>query len=240
MPTDDLVLRPGEPSDLAAVAEVFLASRAAAVPAMPPIVHNPDDVRAYVGSWRLAPDERRLWVAERDGVLVGFAELKGAWLDDLYVHPDAAGHGIGSALLDLAKAAQPDGFCLWVFESNTPARAFYARRGFVELERTDGSGNEEKAPDVRMAWPGADAVAFFRGLIDEVDDSLGDLLARRAALTRVVQDVKGTRERDPGREAEIVERMARAAPELGPDRLSRIVHAIITESLDAVSPAGGE
>jgi len=30
------------------------------------------------------------------------------------------------------------------------------------------------------------------------------------------------------------ERMARAAPELGPDRLARIVHAIITESLDAV------
>ena len=87
-----------------------------------------------------------------------------------------------------------------------------------------------------MAWPGRDPVAFFRGLIDEVDDSLADLLARRAALTRVVQDVKGTRERDPGREAEIVERMARAAPELGPDRLARIVHAIITESLDAVDP----
>jgi chorismate mutase len=125
---------------------------------------------------------------------------------------------------------------LWVFESNRPARTFYARRGLVELERTDGSGNEEKAPDVRMAWPGRDPVAFFRGLIDEVDDSLADLLARRAALTRVVQDVKGTRERDPGREAEIVERMARAAPELGPDRLARIVHAIITESLDAVDP----
>ena len=87
-----------------------------------------------------------------------------------------------------------------------------------------------------MAWPGADPVAFFRGLIDEVDDSLADLLARRAALTRVVQDVKGTRERDADREREIAERMARAAPELGPDRLSRIVHAIITESLDAVRP----
>ena len=29
--------------------------------------------------------------------------------------------------------------------------------------------------------------------------------------------------------------MALAAPELGPERLARIVHAIITESLDAVS-----
>ena len=72
---------------------------------------------------------------------------------------------------------RPDGFCLWVFESNTGARAFYARHGLVELERTDGSGNEEKAPDVKMAWPGHDPVAFFRGLIDEVDAGLGELLA---------------------------------------------------------------
>jgi GNAT superfamily N-acetyltransferase/chorismate mutase len=235
MSAEEITVRPGEPADLPAVAEVFLASRAGAVPAMPPIVHTPDEVRAYVGSWGLGPDERRLWVAEDpDGAVVGFAELKGAWLDDLYVHPDAASQGIGSTLLDVTKSAQPDGLCLWVFESNAPARAFYARRGFVDLERTDGSANEEKAPDVKMAWPGADPVAFYRGLIDEVDDALADLLARRAALTRVVQDVKGTLERDAGREREIAARMALAAPELGADRLSRIVHAIITESLDAV------
>ncbi len=81
------------------------------------------------------------------------------WLDDLYVAPAFAGQGIGSALLDLAKAQRPQGFCLWVFESNTPARNFYARRGFVELERTDGSGNEERSPDVQMAWPGTDPIA---------------------------------------------------------------------------------
>ena len=171
---------------------------------------------------------------DADGLLLGYALLTATWLDHLFVEPERQSTGVGGALLDVVKGLRPDGFCLWVFESNVPARTFYARRGLVELERTDGSGNEEKAPDVRMAWPGRDPVAFFRGLIDEVDDSLADLLARRAALTRVVQDVKGTRERDPGREAEIVERMARAAPELGPDRLARIVHAIITESLDAV------
>ena len=157
MSADEITVRPGEPADLPAVAEVFLASRVGAVPAMPPIVHTPDEVRAYVGSWRLGADDRRLWVAEdQSGDLLGFAELKGAWLDDLYVRPDAAGRGIGSTLLDVAKAAQPDGFCLWVFESNVPARSFYARRGFVDLERTDGSANEEKAPDIRMEWrPGA-------------------------------------------------------------------------------------
>ncbi len=155
------------------------------------------------------------------------------WLDHLFVRPDAKGEGIGSMLLDLVKGLRPHGFCLWVFESNTPARAFYGHRGLVELERTDGSGNEEKAPDIRMAWPGDDPLAFYRGLIDDVDEQLGDLLARRVALTRAVQPHKPDAARDPAREREIAETMALRAPELGADRLARIVHAIITESLDA-------
>jgi len=227
-------LRPATADDLAALAEVHLASRRASGPAFPPGVHTDDEVRAWVAGWDLTSYD--VWLASRDGHVAGYARATPTWLDDLYVHPDHQGAGVGSALFETVAALRPGGFCLWVFESNEPARAFYRRHGCLELERTDGSGNEEKAPDVRMAWPGRDPVAFFRGLIDEVDDSLADLLARRAALTRVVQDVKGTRERDPGREAEIVERMARAAPELGPDRLARIVHAIITESLDAVDP----
>ena len=81
------------------------------------------------------------------------------WLDDLYVDPAAQGTGVGSALLDLVKAQRPAGFCLWVFESNEPARGFYRARGLVDLERTDGAANEEKAPDIRMAWPGTDPLA---------------------------------------------------------------------------------
>ncbi len=109
-----------------------------------------------------------------------------------------------------------------------PARAFYARHGLVELERTDGAGNEERAPDIRMAWPGADPLVFLRGLIDEVDDQLGDLLARRVALTREVQALKagqGQQPRTSTREREIAARLALRAPELGEERLARIVHA---------------
>ena len=84
-----------------------------------------------------------------------------------------------------------------------------------------------------MAWPGADPVAFLRGLIDETDLVLGDVLARRTALTRAVQAVKPSAERDPVREAEIVRRVAAVAPELGEQRVARIVDLIISESLDA-------
>jgi chorismate mutase/GNAT superfamily N-acetyltransferase len=235
MPTDaSLRLRPAEPGESDALAALYGRSRLSAAPAMPPSIHTAEEERGWFAA-RLRDGDHEVWVAEdADGLLLGYALMTATWLDHLFVEPERQSAGVGGALLDAVKGLRPDGFCLWVFESNLGARAFYARRGLVELERTDGSGNEEKAPDVRMAWPGRDPVAFFRGLIDEVDDSLADLLARRAALTRVVQDVKGTHERDADREAEIAERMARAAPELGPERLSRIVHAIITESLDAV------
>jgi GNAT superfamily N-acetyltransferase len=224
----EVLLRPALPEDADAVAAVHLASRAAAP--MPPGVHTDTEVREWLGG-RLAQDE--VWVAETDAGVAAYARATDTWLDDLYVAPDHAGQGLGSALLDLVKAQRPRGFCLWVFEMNEPARGFYAHHGLVELERTDGAANEEKQPDVRMAWPGTDPLAFYRGLIDEVDGELGDLLNRRVALTHAVQPHKLVAERDPDREREIAEAMALRAPVLGADRLYRIVHAVITESLDA-------
>lgn len=233
MPTDELALRPATDADRDGVAEVYLAARRAAP--MPHPVHEEPSIRRWIRG-RLRSEDP-VWVAERAGTVVGYARFPGGWLDDLYVHPAHQRHGAGAALLDVVKAHRPGGFCLWVFESNGPARAFYERHGLVALERTDGSANEERAPDVRMAWPGRDPLAFYRRLIDEVDAQLGDLLARRAALTAAVQRHKAAAglpaARDPRREAEIAAALAARAPALGTERLERIVHAIITESLDA-------
>lgn len=239
MPPTELTLRPAATTDLPAVAGLHLAAREAAYPAMPRGVHPPHEARAWVCGWDLAA--YAVWVAESGsaGGLLGYARFDDVWLDDLYVDPAAQGSGVGSALLDLVKAQRPDGFCLWVFESNTPARAFYAARGLVELEHTDGSANEEKAPDLRLAWPGRDPLAFYRSLIDSVDDELGELLNRRAALTAAVQPHKPTPDRDLDREREIARALARRAPALGDERLYRIVHQIITESLDAAGPTAG-
>lgn len=227
----DLALRPATSADLAAVAEIHLASRRASGRAFPPSVHGDEDVRAWVAGWDLTSHD--VWLATDGSDVAGYARWTPTWLDDLYVHPDRQGAGVGIALFETVAAHRPEGFCLWVFESNAPARAFYQRRGCLELERTDGSANEERAPDIRVAWPGADPLAFLRGMIDDVDLVLGDVLARRTALTRAVQAVKPSGERDARREAEIARRVAAVAPELGQERVARIVDVIITQSLDA-------
>ena len=229
MPTD-VTLRRALAGDADQVASVHLDARRAAP--MPPAAHSEEEVRTWLAG-RLRSDDE-VWVAELDGAVAAYARMTETWLDDLYVAPPWAGRGIGSALLDLVKSLRPGGFSLWVFESNTPAFAFYEHRGLVALERTDGAGNEERAPDIKMAWPGVEPLGYYRRLIDEVDEQLGDLLARRVALTRAIQDHKRDRTRDPAREREIAERLAGHAPALGTDRLARIVHAIITESLDSL------
>ncbi len=108
--------------------------------------------------------------------------------------PPHAGQGVGSALLDLVKAQRPDGFCLWVFEMNTPGARLLRRA------TAWSSSSAPTAPATRRrrrtsGWPGPAPTrcAFLRGLIDEVDEQLGDLLARRAALTARRPGAQGRR-----------------------------------------------
>jgi len=240
----DLVLRPAGPGEADALADLHTAARAAAVPAMPATVHTPEETRAWMRG--RVGTTHEVWVAERDEELLGYTALSaasaedGAWLDDLYVAPGRTGQRVGSALLELATSLRPDGFALWVFASNEGARRFYRRHGLLELEETDGSANEERAADVRMAWPGSDPVGYLRRQLDAVDDELAVLLGRRAALTAAVQrykEVPGHAGRDAEREAAIARRMALRAPGLPEEAWQRIVHEVITVSLDVADGA---
>jgi GNAT superfamily N-acetyltransferase len=183
-----LTLRPATPEDTETLATLATSARRAAVPEMPPPVHTPEEVRTWIA--RQLAGEREAWVAEEGRRLVGYVLLEPRFLHSLYVAPDRLRQGIGTALLDLVKALRPDGFALWVFESNRRARTFYTRHGLVELEHTDGSANEERAPDLRMAWPGADPAAYLRAEAETVDAELAALQDRRAALTAALRDVR--------------------------------------------------
>ncbi|WP_151082665.1 GNAT family N-acetyltransferase [Nocardioides cynanchi] len=149
-PTDEITVRLATVDDATAVADLYTAARVHAVPRMPPALHTNAEDRAYVAR-RMSESDVTFWVAEQDGEIVGYAQCTPTFLDALYVLPERTGEGIGSLLLDVVDATHPDGYELWVFETNTGARSLYQRRGLVEVERTDGAGNEEKAPDIRMA-----------------------------------------------------------------------------------------
>nr|WP_243716995.1 chorismate mutase [Actinomadura sp. KC345] len=92
---------------------------------------------------------------------------------------------------------------------------------------------------MRVALPSAAAVTTLgdaRAAIDDLDAALATLLEHRAAVAAAVQRLKpvgGFAGRDPGRERRIVEAMAVHAPSLGPDRLGRIMNAVIEAGLDA-------
>jgi GNAT superfamily N-acetyltransferase len=145
----DIVLRPARPEDAAACASIFNAWVDATD--WMPRVHPPEDVERHFRETVLPT--RAVTVAERGGVL-GFIAVGDGQVEGLYLAPEARGRGVGTALVDRAKAAWPAGLALWAFAANAPARRFYARRGFIELRRTDGD-NEEGLPDVLLCWPGA-------------------------------------------------------------------------------------
>jgi GNAT superfamily N-acetyltransferase len=145
-------IRRGGAPDARAAADLYLRAREAALHAgsIPAGVHDDDDVRGYFASHIV--EDCELWVAEDDGALAGILVLDGDFVDHLYVEPDLTGRGIGSALLAVAKRERPEGLQLWAFRTNTGARRFYERHGFVEVRQTDGRENEERAPDVLYAY----------------------------------------------------------------------------------------
>ena len=145
-------IRRGGADDARAAADLYLRAREAALRAgsIPAGVHDDDDVRGYFAS-RIVED-CELWVAEQDGAVAGILVLDGDVVDQLYVEPGLTGRGIGSALLALAQRERPEGLQSWAFQTNAGARRFYERHGFVEVRRTDGRDNEERAPDVLYAY----------------------------------------------------------------------------------------
>jgi chorismate mutase/GNAT superfamily N-acetyltransferase len=233
----DFQLRPGFEDDLPGLQEVF--ETAMSVPGHHADRRTPDEVREWFLSLLDRPG-RELWVAVRDSVPLGFVLIEGTHVNLIMVHPSRSARGVGAALLDLVKSLLPHGFGLRVFQANDRARAFYVKHGLVELERTDGSSYYDAEPDLQMAWLGDDPLSYLRGRIDAVDDELAVLLARRTALTAAVQDQKaatgeyaGQQGRDAEREAAIVARMAQHVPGLGPERIARVMHTVIEESVAA-------
>jgi len=154
-------LQPGEAkirqarhTDAGECAQVYLRSRAFALPTVP-LVHEPREVRRWMADEVVGRTD--MWVAEVDGTVVGFMVLDhgrgdAGWIEHLYLDPAWIGRRLGERFVQLAKERLTAGVELWTFQANEAAARFYERHGFVAAERTNGAGNEERAADVRYIW----------------------------------------------------------------------------------------
>ena len=134
-----LSLRPFLAADTALVAEIFRASVEE--------LTADDYSDAQREAWMLAADDEEALGARLSGQLtllglvdgspVGFASLKaGEDVDMLYVHPVAAGHGVGSLLIEaLEKLAVGRGARRLTAEVSDSALDFFKKRGFVPQQR---------------------------------------------------------------------------------------------------------
>ena len=141
------MIRRATPEDVDAIAAVF--RRSFATLEFLPKLHTAEEDRAHLEG---VIAEQDVWVADDEGELAGFIALKGDLGTFFYVTPEAQRRGLGSKLFEHVQQERRSGFTFWVFQANEAARRFYEKRGCVAVEFTDGSGNEEKTPDVRYEW----------------------------------------------------------------------------------------
>lgn len=143
-----MFIRKAEHADIKALVAIFNTARATAMPWLPKLHSYAGDLKFFENR---VLTQYHVDLVEVDGQTAGFISYAGDWLEQLYIDPAHQRRGLGTALMARAKASA-DYLQLWVFLQNTEAQAFYAKHGFVEAERTDGSNNEERCPDIRMVW----------------------------------------------------------------------------------------
>ena len=140
------VLRAAQPLDAGRVGDILWRFQED-TPWMPKL-HATAETISFCGAMI---EQGLVRVAVEGGRVQGFVARRGEEILSLYLAAEAQGRGLGARLLLEAQGASPN-LKLWTFQRNTGAQRFYERHGFVEVERTDGSGNDENLPDIRYRW----------------------------------------------------------------------------------------
>jgi putative acetyltransferase len=132
-------LRPYLPADAPLLAQIFRASIEE--------LTTEDYSEAQQEAWASAADDEEAFadrlgkgltlVGTLNGSPVGFISLEGSQkIDMLYVHPAAAGQGVGTMLYDaVEKLAAARGAAKLTVEASDSANSFFQSRGFVAQQR---------------------------------------------------------------------------------------------------------
>ena len=150
-------LRPYLPDDVSMLREIFRDSIEG--------LTEDDYTVAQQEAWASAADDEAAFgkklggqltlVATMQGSAVGFASLAGRdRIDMLYVHPGAAGHGVGAMLADaLEKLAGARGAEKLAVDASDSARGFFEKRGYVAQQRNTVSVGDEWLANTTLSKP---------------------------------------------------------------------------------------
>ncbi len=132
-----LYIRNYQPNDIDAILTLFYDT-----------VHSvcaKDYTPEQLGAWAVDHMDKAAWnaslqahhtlVAESGGMIVGFGDIDGDYLDRLYVHKDWQGSGVATAILAaLEQHARGNGHERIVTHSSVTAKAFFERRGYAVVK----------------------------------------------------------------------------------------------------------
>jgi hypothetical protein len=79
-----LTIRRATAEHAPAISSLYLASRDDALPDVHE-AHMDDEVRGWIARLLLPRD--KVWIAERDGTMLGFIALNATWVEQLYLAP---------------------------------------------------------------------------------------------------------------------------------------------------------
>ncbi|MBI1408009.1 MAG: GNAT family N-acetyltransferase [Caulobacter sp.] len=126
------MIRRARPDDRAALVAMMAASNGYETPAEKAMIAG------FTPDWQVGAEDE-IWVAEKDGRLLGFHQLiphQGTvWeLDLFFTDNDAQGTGLGRRLFEhMAGRAGELGATAVVISSNPKAAAFYRRMGAIDV-----------------------------------------------------------------------------------------------------------
>lgn len=98
----------------------------------------------------ILPKQFRIDLVLIDEKVVGMIVYNEREINQLYIHVDYQGMGIGHTLLERVKAQSTGKLTLYTFEVNKNAQHFYEKNGFKVISR--GHENEENLPDILYEW----------------------------------------------------------------------------------------
>ena len=135
-------------------------------------VSMPDLASSFSPHTALEQADRR-WVAVWGGRVVGFIDLIGNHIANVFVSPGAQGRGVGRLLIDTVEHETYGDLTLSVFTVNARARALYERLGFrLESEGpTDFHGASKAVWRMRKARP---VTPRYRLVVFDFDGVLAD------------------------------------------------------------------